>query len=181
LTLRSTPTRYGQIAQGLHWLTVALVLAAYLLSAGGPEARVYSTAADGARRIHETLGMAAFGVVLLRLLWRLVDTPPASHPGPPWMTLSARLVHVLLYGLLAAIPITAILGTWYEGHPLTLLGLDIAPWVGAAHDLGQLIMEIHTTLGNVILWLAGLHAMAALVHHYYLRDTVLKSMIPGWG
>ncbi|WP_342587451.1 cytochrome b/b6 domain-containing protein [Manganibacter manganicus] len=41
-------------------------------------------------------------------------------------------------------------------------------------------MEIHTTLGNVILWLAGLHAAAALFHHYYLRDGILKSMLPRW-
>ena len=45
--------------------------------------------------------------------------------------------------------------------------------------LGQLIMEIHTTLGNAILWVAGVHAAAALFHHFYLRDEVFQSMAPG--
>jgi cytochrome b561 len=179
LTLRSTPTRHGPVAQAFHWLTVALVLAAYILSEGGPETRVYSPAGEGARRIHETLGMVVFGVVLLRLLWRLVDTRPPLHFGPAWMTGAARLAHFLLYALLLAIPVTAIFGTWYEGHPLTLLGLDLAPRVGEAHDFGQLVIKVHTTLGNVILWVAGLHAAAALVHHFYLRDAVLRSMLPG--
>jgi cytochrome b561 len=181
LTLRSTSARYGGVAQGFHWLTVVLVLAAYLMSEGGPESRVYSAAFDSARRIHETLGIAVFAVVLLRLIWRMVDAAPPLHDGPPWMTLSARLVHFLLYCLLVAIPLTAILGTWFEGHPLTLLGVDVAPWIGPSRSLGESIVEIHETLGNVILWLAGLHAAAALVHHFYLRDAVLRSMIPGQG
>jgi cytochrome b561 len=179
LNLRGTATRYGPVAQTFHWLTVLLVLAAYLLSEGGPEARVYSIAAESTRRIHETLGILAFGVVLLRLLWRLVDPPPSSHVGATWRDWLAKLIHLALYALLVAIPVTAILGTWYEGHPLTLLVIDIAPAVGAAHDLGQLIIEAHTTLGNVILWIAGLHAAAAVLHHFYFRDAVLRSMLPG--
>ena len=31
----------------------------------------------------------------------------------------------------------------------------------------------------VILWVAGLHALAALYHHFVLKDGVLRSMLPG--
>jgi cytochrome b561 len=48
-----------------------------------------------------------------------------------------------------------------------------------AHDLGASIAYVHTILGNVILWLAGLHAAAALFHHFILRDDILTSMLPG--
>lgn len=171
-------TCYDPVAQSFHWLTAALVLAAYLLSQGGPESRVYSAAMEGARRVHETLGLLVFAIVLLRLLWRLANPAPVSQGGPAWMALSSRLVHWLLYGLLVAIPLTAIAGTWLEGHAVTPLGFDIAPWVGENRGLGQRVIDVHTTLGNVILWLAGLHAAAALFHHYYLRDGVLTSMLP---
>jgi len=88
-------------------------------------------------------------------------------------------VHLVLYILLFAIPLTAIVGTWLQGHPLTLLaGTNIAPLTSEMHDLGSSIMDIHTTLGNVILWVAGLHAAAALGHHFMLRDHVLISMLP---
>jgi cytochrome b561 len=30
------------------------------------------------------------------------------------------------------------------------------------------------------MWLAGLHALAALFHHVVLRDGVLVSMLPRW-
>lgn len=172
--------RYGPIAQAFHWLTAALVLAAYLLSEGGPESRVYSQAVDVGRRLHETLGIAVFVVVLLRLLWRSIDWRPEPQPVAAWMLLAAKIVQFLLYALLIAIPVTAILGTWFEGHKLTFIGLDIAsPWP-ESHGVGAAVIDIHTTLGNLILWIAGLHAAAALFHHWYLRDGVLTSMLPRW-
>jgi cytochrome b561 len=176
--LRSTSSRYGAGAQAFHWLTVMLVLAAYVLSKGDPDS-LYSAAADGLRRIHEMLGVLVFIVVVLRLLWRLIDNTPAKQPMPRWMAAAAKLVRFALYALLIAIPATAVLGTWLEGIPVTLPGFDIAPQIAKAHGLGQLIMEIHTTLGNAILWVAGVHAAAALFHHFYLRDEVFQSMAPG--
>jgi cytochrome b561 len=176
--LRSTSSRYGAVAQASHWLTVMLVLAAYVLSKGD-EYSLYSAAADGLRRIHETLGVLVFIVVVLRLLWGLIDDTPAKRPMPRWMAAAATFVQFALYALLISIPATAVLGTWLEGIPVTLLGFDIAPQIAQAHGLGQLIMEIHTTLGHAILWAAGAHAAAALFHHFYLRDEVLQSMLPG--
>jgi cytochrome b561 len=155
-----------------------LVLAAYVLSKGDGYS-LYSAAADGLRRIHETLGVLVFIVVVPRLLWRLVGSTPAKRQMPRWMTVAAKLVQFALYVLLVAIPATAVLGTWLEGIPITLPGFDIAPQITKAHGLGQLIMEIHTTLGNSILWVAGVHVAAALFHHFYLRDEVFRSMIPG--
>ena len=99
----------------------------------------------------------------------------------PWMKLAATLTHCALYALLIAIPSTAILGAWWEGHALTLLGgLTFAPMLAQAHDLGATVADIHTYLGNAIIWLAGLHAVAALFHHFVLRDRVLLFMLPDW-
>ena len=77
--MRSTSSRYGATAQTLHWLTAMLVLAAYVLSIGDGNS-LYSAAADGLRRIHETFGLLAFTVVVVRLLWRLIDSTPAKQP-----------------------------------------------------------------------------------------------------
>ena len=48
-----------------------------------------------------------------------------------------------------------------------------------AHAAGSVVASIHTWLGDTILWLAGVHAAAALFHHFVLRDRVLRSMLPG--
>lgn len=176
--MRSNSSRRGAGAKVLHWLTVMLVLAAFVLS-NGDGYSLYSAAADGFRRVHEALGVVLFIVVVLRLLWRLIDTAPSRRPMLPWIAAAAKLVHFALYALLIAIPATAVLGTWLEGIPVTLPGFDIGPPITKAHGLGQLIMEIHTTLGNAILWIAAVHTAAALFHHFYLGDDVLQSMAPG--
>jgi cytochrome b561 len=78
------------------------------------------------------------------------------------------------------LPVTAILGAWLEGHPLTVLAMEnIQPWVPQSHQLGLLLAYSHGWLGNVLIWLAGIHAAAALYHHFWRRDTVLRSMLPG--
>jgi cytochrome b561 len=165
---------------GFHWLTAALVLVAFLYGPGGSEARVYSAARDAGRQLHETLGVCVLALALLRLLWRRIDIRPEPPAVSRWMGLGATAVQVGLYVLLFAVPLTAIAGAWLEGHPLTLLaGVTIAPPVAEAHAAGTKIAELHTWLGDAILWLAGLHALAALAHHFVLRDGVLLSMLPG--
>ena len=39
--------------------------------------------------------------------------------------------------------------------------------------------ELHETAGSVGYWLIGLHAAAALFHHYGMRDDTLKRMLFG--
>jgi cytochrome b561 len=88
---------------------------------------------------------------------------------PAWMELAARLGQWAIYALLVLVPVAAILGAWIEGHPLTLLAVgNIQPWLAQSRQLGLALM-----------WLAGFHATAALYHHFWRRDTVLLSMLPG--
>ncbi len=181
--MQNTPsvTRYGAIAQSLHWVTAILVVIAFIYGPGGSETRVYSAAREAGRRLHETLGMCVLFVTVARLCWRAIDRHPQPPQVPRWMDASARSVRLLLYVLLLAVPLTAITGAWLEGHAVTWLGGDIAPWLHESHAVGQQIAELHGWLGDAILWLAGLHAAAALYHQFVLRDGVLRSMLPGSG
>jgi cytochrome b561 len=181
IPVAATPTRYGAVSQTFHWLTAILVGAAFLLGEGGPEARVYVAERASTLNWHETLGILVIVVVVFRLVWRFFDPAPEEPPMPAWMHLSSRLVHWALYALLFTVPLTAIFGAWWEGHAVTFFGREIGPYGTLAHDFGHTITEIHSTLGNAILWVAGLHAAAALFHHFIMRDSVLISMLPFGG
>jgi cytochrome b561 len=63
---------------------------------------------------------------------------------------------------------------------MLLAGVEIPPLLALSHDVGATIATVHTWLGDAILWLAGLHALAALYHHIVLQDGVLASMLPRW-
>jgi cytochrome b561 len=171
--------RYGALAQAFHWLIAILVLVAFVYGPGGSEQRVYSVANDFDRRLHETLGLSVLVLSALRLGWRMMDRQPDPEPVPRWMGWAAKAVQFVLYLLLFLVPLTAIAGAWLEGHPLTWLGGDVGPWLAASHDLGARLAKLHGWLGDIILWTAGLHAAAALYHHFVLKDGVLRSMVPG--
>lgn len=175
------PMRYGATAQAFHWVMAILVLAAFIYGPGGSEERVYSAARDANRQLHETLGVAVFFLLLLRVCWRLLDKRPAPPVVARWMGIASKLVQALLYLLMLALPLTAITGAWLEGHALTLLaGVEIAPRLAKDHELGARIATLHTWLGDAIMWLAGFHALAGLYHHFVRRDGVLVSMLPRW-
>jgi cytochrome b561 len=99
-----------------------------------------------------------------------------------WTHLAGRLMHEALWTLLLALPITAFLAPGSEGHPLTLLGsvrVDRTPFnavsgIAILADWG----DVHGFLGDAIMWLAGLHAAAAIVHRWVLKDGVLSAMLP---
>ena len=173
--------RYGAVAQALHWATAVLVLVAFIYGPGGSEQRVYAPARDFDRQLHETLGLSVLALVAIRLAWRMVDARPQPPQVARWMGVAANVVRVTLYMLLFAVPLTAITGAWLEGHPVTLLaGIEIPPALVLSHDTGATIASIHTWLGDAILWVAGLHALAGLYHHFVLKDDVLESMLPPW-
>ena len=180
MSARVHPAHYSGLAQAIHWLTAILVVAAFIYGPGGSEVRVYSAAKDFDRQLHETLGFCVFTLAFIRVIWRAI----AARPDPPrvarWMGIAAEIVQAALYVLLFAVPATAIAGAWLEGHPLTLLaGIRVGPLTPEIHDVGKAIAKVHTWLGDAILWVAGLHALAALYHHFVLKDSVLLSMLPG--
>jgi len=172
-------TRYGAVAQALHWLTAILVLVAFVYGLGGTEQRVYAPSRDFERQLHESLGLCVLVVTALRLLWRRIDIRPRPTAGARWMDAAASTVQALLYLLLLAVPLTAIVGAWLEGHPLTLLGgAGIPSPFGVSHAAGALLARIHPWLADAIMWVAGLHAAAALFHQFVLKDEVLGKMLP---
>ncbi len=177
MSLSGTGTRYGSLAQALHWLTAVLVLAAFLVSSGGPPERVYSAARASNLLLHESLGFAVFCLLVIRLAWRLFDRIPDAPPMPGWMDIASRATHWALYALLFAVPATAMLGALFGGHPITVYGIGaIGPFSGT---WGAPLAAIHGTLGDIMMWLAGLHAAAAIFHYVFLRDRVLSQMVPG--
>jgi cytochrome b561 len=179
---RTNTLRYSAPTKAIHWLTAVLVLTAFIYGPGGSEERIYSAARDFDRQLHETLGVCVLALVLVRVLWRFVDRHPEPPPLARWMGLAAIIVRVTLYVLLFAVPLTGLSGAWLEGHPLTLLGpLAVPPPLPRLHALGSGIADVHSWLGDVIIWVAGVHAAAGLFHHYVLKDGMLLSMLPGRG
>jgi cytochrome b561 len=184
MNLHST-ARYDTLSRVFHWLTAIVVTIAFIL---GPEGfgRLMRQGIDPATRSdivwHESLGIVVLVLTALRLVWVALRPPAPPFQMPGWMRLAGRLTHGALWAMLLALPVTAFLALGSEGHPLTLLGgvrVDrMAPiaesGIAKLTDWG----EVHGFLGDAIMWLAGLHAAAAIFHHVVLQDGVLSAMLP---
>jgi len=181
--LRNTPLRYGAMALTIHWLTVALVLIAWLLGIFG-DALPRGAARAGGLLVHIWAGLAVLSLLVARVAWRIGDAPPPPEPTVlgAWGEHAARIGHFALYALLAAVPLVGIAVQFGRGRPLSIFGLfEIAsPWV-ADRAFARSAREVHELLAHALVILAALHAAAALVHHWLLRDRTLKRMLPRWG
>ena len=177
----NTPQRYGAVVQVLHWATVILVVAAWLLGTFGDDLP-RGAARDAGLYIHMTAGLTVIAIVVLRMLWRTVDAPPAPEKTPlgPWLDRAGRLAHVVLYVLLIAVPAVGIAAQFARGRPVPLFGLGEipSPWA-VDRAFARLVTEVHELLANTLLAVACLHAAAALAHHWLFRDRTLARMLPG--
>lgn len=177
--------RYDAISRAFHWVTAIVVTVAFILGPGGFGRMMRQGVDPGTRSDivwHETLGILVLLLTVLRLFWVALRPAKPTFDMASWMRVTARLVHLALWALLLALPITALLALGGEGHPLTLLGgirIDQMPLmahspIAKLWDWG----DVHKFLGDAIMWLAGLHAAAAVYHHAVLKDGVLLAMAP---
>ena len=176
-------TAYTASQKWLHWSIFGLVLVMYALTFGEDLVPRGDPRADTAWHMHIALGILFAGLVALRVAVRLARGAPAL---PDVMTVPERLAahagHLLLYGLLIALPILGFLLTWYRGDALSFFGLFTIPsLVAPDRALARSIKGLHSLCANGILIVAGLHAVAALWHHYIRHDGVLRRMLPGGG
>lgn len=179
MRVRNTSEGYGAVALTLHWAVVVLVVFGWLTGEFG-DVLPRGPQREAGELVHIFLGLAILVLVAARLAWRMTDPPPPEQTAlGRWSELAARATHYVLYALLVAVPIAGIVVQFARGHGLPVFGLfEIAsPWVADrsfAHD----VKELHEALANALLILVGLHAAAALVHHYILHDRTLLRMLP---
>ena len=171
--------RHAPAMIALHWLMLQLVLLAYLcielrvlFERGTPE-REFMRAA------HASIGLTILVFALLRLAirWR-VGVPPVAVIQPAWRRLAARASHALLYLLMIGMPLAGWLLLSLRGDPIPYFGLDLPPLAAENEVLAKRLRAWHGNAGRAGYLLIGLHAAAALAHHYLWRDGTLRRMLP---
>ena len=170
---------YTSIAKLFHWgmalLIAGLVAMGFVMTDMelSPEKLQYYS-------WHKWAGVSVFVLVWLRLLWRLVNPPPA-YPDSMSVGMQglAHAGHAVLYGLMLIIPISGWLLSSAKGVQTVWFGvLPLPDLVDKDKELGHLLHEVHETLNYVMLFLLAGHIAAGLKHHWIDRDDILKRMLP---
>lgn len=180
---KNTTDRYGSLSIGMHWLMLLVLAAVYACI----ELReLYPRGSDLREALkvwHFMLGLSVLALVVVRLAIRFAaGAPPPIRPAPAvWQHRLAGLMHLALYIFLIAMPLLGWLTLSAAGKPIPFFGLPLPALVGADKALADSLEELHETIGTVGYYLVGLHAAAALLHHYVTRDNTLLRILPGRG
>ena len=156
----SERSSYSGLQIALHWLIAVLIVAAWFTHEGMGQAlrtriETGATGIEG-NTLHVWLGGAAFALILLRVIVRLVQGAPGPVPGTtPAMEAAAVWGHRLLYLLMIVTP-----------------AVGAAAWYGGVRPAG----EVHETLGMALMLVALGHAVVAIWHQWVKKDGVMSRM-----
>ena len=170
---------YDRVLKAVHWSTLLLIAAAYIAIWGSyavatKEQEAFLT------QLHRSLGVTVFVLTVFRLGWRWharIPSLPADLPAI--QKVAARVAEYFLYALLLIQPILGILYINARGRRVDFFFLgELPPIVGPDKVLAKQAVAAHDIVAYVLLTFIGLHAAAALFHHFVRRDDVLKAMLP---
>jgi cytochrome b561 len=174
--MTSHGARFSMPSRLLHWAMAAMILAMLFIGVG--------MAASVSERyrflvaIHRPLGIAILVLVVIRVVNRLINPPPAlPETLPPVQRLAAKASHLLLYALMLAMPLVGWGMLSAAGYPIVLYGpLQLPPILPQSLTLYAWLRQLHTGLAFLLFATVLVHLGAALFHALIRRDGVWESM-----
>jgi cytochrome b561 len=135
-------------------------------------------------RGHYQFGVVLFGLMILRVLWRLSDRAPAPPSGrPKWSATAAHWVHGLLYLSLLSLPITGYVMWLQRDATMDVFGVLTLPRLARLDESDPLFLQswnMHYYSGWTLIGLVVLHLGAALWHQFVRRDGLITRMVGRW-
>jgi cytochrome b561 len=162
----------------LHWLTALLVAALWTI---GQTAEWFARGSTGRFAMwssHFTLGALLALIYIVRVIWKLSRGRRLPGVGSPWLVKLAAAGHGLLYVGLAVVISLGISAAVSRGS--SVWGLFHYPKL-IDDEWREPLSDWHGLAANILLGVAGAHALIALVHQYVWRDGVLTRMWPALG
>ena len=168
--------RFPILSRLLHWLMAAMILAMLFIGIG--MVATVSKRYELLVSIHRPLGIAILVLVVVRLVNRRLNPPPAlPDTVPPVQRWAAKASHILLYALMVAMPLVGWGMLSAERYPIVLYGpLQLPSILPHNVALYAWLRSLHTYLAYLLFFTFLAHFGAALFHGLIRRDGVFESM-----
>ena len=175
--------RYSAVAIVLHWLLGLSIFAMFAIGIYMSDLP-FSPLRLKLYNYHKWAGITFLILSVLRLLWRLVNRPPAlpktiAQAMRSWQTKVYHATHYALYALFFAVPLIGWAYSSAAGFPIVLFGvLPLPDFMTVDKEFAKLIKELHEISAFALVGLALLHIGAALKHHFIDKDGLVSRMLP---
>ena len=178
-TSAASMSSYDKKTIWLHWLTAVLVISLWCVG------QTIDWFPRGAARVFVRSGHISFGallgcVLLYRIWWRMTAGQHLPAVGARGWQVLAKSMHLAIYACLLAVVVLGVANAWIRGDNLFNL-YKIPAFDPGNKILRETVEDYHAFAANLLLILAGLHAVAGLAHQYILKDGVLARMLPALG
>ncbi|VVN08106.1 cytochrome b [Pseudomonas fluorescens] len=179
MPLRNSSSRYGWVSIFMHWSVALAVFGLFALGLWMVDLDYYSTWRKDAPDLHKSIGLVLLAVMVLRVLWRFISPPPPTLESYSRLTrMGAKFGHSFLYLGLFAVMIAGYLISTADGVGIPVFGLfEVPALVSGLPDQADTAGVIHFYLAWALVIFSGLHALAALKHHFIDRDATLTRML----
>lgn len=167
--------RYDSTTIRLHWMSALLVV---LLWASAQIIDYFpkGTPRITMRSIHIAMGITLALTVAYRLWWRRHRGRHLSPAGSGLLQFLSQTIHTGLYTLLVVELVLGFSNVWIRGDNIFTL-FTIPAFDPGNAALRDLVEDLHGLVANIILSVAGIHAAAALAHHFVWRDGLMLRML----
>ena len=172
--------RYSIGGMIFHWVIAVAVVVNWRLAENAHHAQ---SPADRSAIFadHKALGILILALTIGRLLWRWTHAvPPLPSDLAKWEKTLARIVHVVFYVLLIALPLGGWIANSLAGREIDMFGLFTIPAlpVGDNPEAAKSIFSIHATGGSIFIYLIALHILGALKHTFFDKNGGIFRMLP---
>ncbi|GGO85869.1 cytochrome b [Marinobacterium nitratireducens] len=170
---------YGWVMILLHWLMALAIVGLYLLGLYIVDLTYYDPDYQTMPDLHRSIGILVLIALVLRLGWRALDRSPAPLPEHGSLVrLATKAGHAALYLLMLLTLVSGYLISTADGRPIEVFDWFQVPASPLQYDGQEDIAGfVHYWSATTLLALAGLHALAALKHHFIDKDATLKRII----
>lgn len=176
--IRDSSRSFGLVSILFHWLSAIATLALFGLGFYLTSYGYYSPNFLEIAHFHYALGILLFGVVLIRIVWRLTSKTPAPLTDNLVGRISIKLIKFLLYILLLVIMISGYLICTSEGQTINVFNLfEVKSYMLLDTEQLNKAGLTHKYLSWVLIGLVALHVVAALYHHFFVKDRTLIRMV----
>lgn len=179
--LANTSHSFGTIAKSFHWLIAVMIIG--MLTVGlimvdmdpsPTKMTLYG--------LHKSTGAVILILVIMRLTWRLMNPVPQLPSSlRPVHHRVAKLSPLALYTLLFLMPLSGYTLSIAAGYPINVYGLFTLPsLLPKDMEVSKMAATIHKYGAFAFIGILILHVGAAFYHHFILKTTVLRRMLPSW-
>ena len=175
---RNTENVYGMVHISLHWTAALMIVVLLPLGLWMTGLDYYNPWYRKAPDLHRAIGVLLGLVMLIRIGWSLSSIKPAPLASRVWENHLAGAVQRLLYLLPLLLIISGYLISTADGRAVDVFGwFEIPATLHGIEGQEDIAGDIHFALAMVLLTLITLHALAALRHHFVLKDDTLRRMV----